>query len=254
VNRLHLEEYGSGPALVLGHGVIQDSSIFAPMLPYLTQHFRVILWDAPGHGRSPDWTGVYRHEQLADDLAAALVERGIMEAIVGGSSQGGWIGLQAALRHPHLVTGLVLISCTAHAEAPEKMDMIRRGPAAWAQAGLTDEYIAYQTLTNLGPGSPLAPVWEADMRRFDPGKVVAIYEALLARPRLLERLAEITVPAVVIRAEIDPWVPLEEAHAMAAALNTTVNLIEGGGHTVSLTHPQLVAELIHEFARESAIA
>jgi 3-oxoadipate enol-lactonase len=254
VNRLHLEEHGTGAVLVLGHGVIQDTSIFAAMLPLLTEHFRVVLWDAPGHGQSPDWTGEYTHEQLADDLAAALVERGIMEAIVGGSSQGGWIGLQLALRHPHLVTGLILISCTAHAEAPEKLDLIRRGPATWAESGLSDDYLAYQVSTNLGPDSPLAEAWIDDMRRFDSSKVVAIYEALLARPRLLERLAEISVPALVVRAENDPWVPAEESEAMAKALGTLVHTVAGGGHTVTLTHPQLVAELILKFARERAIA
>jgi pimeloyl-ACP methyl ester carboxylesterase len=253
VNQLHLEEYGSGPVLVLGHGVIQSASIFAPALPYLTDHFRVVLWDAPGHGKSPDWTAGYSHEQLADDLAAALSERGITRAIVGGVSQGGWIGMQTALRHPRLVSGLVLISCTAHPQPPQTWAQIRQGPRTWEETGLTDDYIAYQTLTNLGPESPHAPAWEADMRSFDSGKVVAVYEALLARPSLLNRLAEVHVPALVVRAENDPWVPAEESDAMAAALNTSVHTI-AGGHTLTLTHPQLMAELIVEFARESAIA
>ncbi|CAN5500031.1 hypothetical protein BH10ACT3_BH10ACT3_04630 [soil metagenome] len=106
MSTLHVSQTGHGLPVVLGHGFTQDSSIFDDQVAALSPNYRVITWDAPSHGRSPDRDGPFTHAALADDIAAALVERGVDRAVIGGSSQGGWVSMHVALRHPDLVAGL----------------------------------------------------------------------------------------------------------------------------------------------------
>ncbi|MBM3570343.1 MAG: alpha/beta fold hydrolase [Alphaproteobacteria bacterium] len=100
-------EQGTGPALVLLHGIGGGALGWPDQLAAWSDRYRVIAWDMPGYGRSPlpermSWPG------LADALAALLDARGIGRAVVLGHSMGGMVAQAFAARHPERVAGLVL--------------------------------------------------------------------------------------------------------------------------------------------------
>jgi pimeloyl-ACP methyl ester carboxylesterase len=238
VTSLYIDDVGAGSAVVLAHGVAQDTSIFEPQREALRNHFRVLTWDAPGHGRSPRRNGPYDHAALADDIAAALAERHIERAVVGGLSQGGWVALHVALRHPDLVAGLVLMSCSAHPLSAETVAPVRAGVATWAADGLTDGYAQYQSHNNLGPGSSHTAAWIERIAQLDGNDYIEPYEALITRPDLQDRLAEIDAPTLIIRGEHDVWAPANEVAAMARGLRgATLVTVPAAWHTLTLTHP-----------------
>jgi pimeloyl-ACP methyl ester carboxylesterase len=72
----------------------------------------VIVFDQQGHGRTADTPRAMSYEQFGDDAAALLHAVGIERADVLGYSQGGGVALQLALRHPQLVSKLVILSAT----------------------------------------------------------------------------------------------------------------------------------------------
>jgi pimeloyl-ACP methyl ester carboxylesterase len=105
--RLHAEETGSGPPLVLVHAGIADSRMWEPQLGPLAESYRVIRYDLAGYGRSPLPAGPYSH--LAD-LYGLLDRFGIEQTAIVGNSLGGRVALELAFAHPERVSSLVLIA------------------------------------------------------------------------------------------------------------------------------------------------
>ena len=95
-----------GPPLVLLHPGVGDSRIWDPVLPALTEKYRVIRYDARGFGQSPAPT--VKHSLLRD-LVAVLDHYGLDRAAIVGCSQGGASALGLALDQPQRVTALVLL-------------------------------------------------------------------------------------------------------------------------------------------------
>ncbi len=99
---------GSGPPLLLVHGIGSHQEAWAPVVPLLTPHREVITVDLPGFGRSPMRRG---QDVTPTGLAMSVVdfcaELGISRPHVAGNSLGGWIALELArLGHAASVTGL----------------------------------------------------------------------------------------------------------------------------------------------------
>ena len=114
---------GSGPAVVLAHAIGCDARMWEALVPALSDRFRVLAFDARGHGGSAVTPRPYSLDGLADDFARALDARGIDRAHWVGLSMGGMIGQAFALRHPDRLDRLVLANTTS-GYGPE-------GPMMW---------------------------------------------------------------------------------------------------------------------------
>jgi 3-oxoadipate enol-lactonase len=110
-NLLYFTEYGTGPPLLLVHGVMITGEMFEPIIEQLAARYHVIVPDLRGHGRSRELPPPYTVARLAADLAHLLDHLGIESARVFGYSQGGAIAQQFVLDYPHRCTRLVL-GCT----------------------------------------------------------------------------------------------------------------------------------------------
>jgi pimeloyl-ACP methyl ester carboxylesterase len=107
--KIHYQEAGSGPAVVLLHGLGGDSSNWAPTVGPLSQKYRVIVPDQIGFGRSDKPLINYRVATLVDFLAGFLKELKIERATLVGNSLGGWTSVAFALAYPQKVDRLVLV-------------------------------------------------------------------------------------------------------------------------------------------------
>jgi len=99
------------PWLVLIQGMGLDHTGWGPVLRRLRRHFRLVLVDNRGFGRSDRPTGSFAVADMAGDVAAVLDAAGIRRAHVMGASLGGMAAQELAIRHPERVDGLVL-ACT----------------------------------------------------------------------------------------------------------------------------------------------
>jgi len=143
------------PALVLAHGVLMDREMFAPQVDALRSRYRVITWDARCHGETETTDDPFSYADLAEDLKGLLDHLGIAHAVIGGMSQGGFVALRFALKHPEGVDALILLSTQAGAEDPDKAGLYESMLEVWEADRLNDqlaETIAAILLGNEWPG------------------------------------------------------------------------------------------------------
>jgi 4,5:9,10-diseco-3-hydroxy-5,9,17-trioxoandrosta-1(10),2-diene-4-oate hydrolase len=131
--KLHYQQAGEGPVVVLLHGGgpgASGMSNFSRNLPVFAEHFRTIVVDQPGFGKSdkPQVKGNY-FTFAADALAGLLDELGIEKAGLVGNSLGGGTAVRFALNHPERAGHLVLMGpggLSLNVFAPDPTEGVKR--------------------------------------------------------------------------------------------------------------------------------
>jgi pimeloyl-ACP methyl ester carboxylesterase len=107
---LYFGERGSGPPLLLVHGLMATGEMFEPVTKQLASQYHLIIPDLRGHGQSRKLPPPYTPVQMASDLASLLDHLGIESAMVLGDSMGGAIAQQFVLDYPKRCSRLILAS------------------------------------------------------------------------------------------------------------------------------------------------
>jgi 3-oxoadipate enol-lactonase len=248
--RLWYEDSGGpGLAVVLAHGFLMDSEMFAHQAAALSAEYRVITWDQRGHGRTESTPDPFTFWDSAGDQRALLDHLGLQRAVVGGMSQGGFIGLRFALAHPERTAGLVLIDTQAGLEDPDKIPQYDLMLDVWTGEGPTPELTAMVAAIIIGNERPEAADYIAKWTARPPEELRQIYRTLMDRDDVTPRLGEIRVPALVIHGEEDTAIPMERAEELCRGLRECVGVVRipGAGHASNLTHPEPVNAAIARF-------
>src|SRR5262249_43999901 len=96
--------------LILLHGGLGSTDMFADILPALSRTRQVVAIDLQGHGRTADIERPLTFDALADDIAGVMKHLKIDRADVMGYSLGGGVPLRIAVRHAAAVRKLALVS------------------------------------------------------------------------------------------------------------------------------------------------
>ncbi|HET7370429.1 MAG TPA: pimeloyl-ACP methyl ester esterase BioH [Gammaproteobacteria bacterium] len=238
---LHVETAGSGPPLVLLHGWGLHAGVWNETIPALSQHYRCIAIDLPGHGESPVVEGdVYA---WAEACRAAAPK----DAIWLGWSLGGMIAMAAALQAPADVAGLLLVSTTPrfvaapdwpHAMAPETLAKFA-GELESDWRNTVEDFLVLQTL-----GAATGKVALRKLRNEVFARGTPDPAALAAGLRILEnidlraQLAEIDIPVKVMSGGRDRLTPPEAGRALAEMLHGQFDLVARGAHAPFISDPE----------------
>ncbi|BCR03804.1 alpha/beta hydrolase [Desulfuromonas versatilis] len=250
---LAYEEAGSGPAVLLVHGYPLNRNMWSPQRAALAgAGFRVITPDLRGFGESEAPAEGYSMARFADDLIALLDRLGIRRAAVGGMSMGGYVLLNLLERHPErLVAAMFLVTrAGADDDAGRSKRTIMAEQALAGQRGVVEEtfadlLFAEQTLEENPQLVDRVTSW---MRQTDPQGLAGGMLAMRDRPDYTERLPGFRIPALVIGAEKDRAVPVEQSRVLAAGIPGARRcLITGAGHMVNLERPDAFNECLLEF-------
>jgi pimeloyl-ACP methyl ester carboxylesterase len=226
-----------------------DADMFAPQVEALAGSHRLVLWDQRGHGRTRSTGEPFTYWDSAEDLRALLDHLDIERAVVGGMSQGGFIGLRFALRHPARTAGLVLIDSQAGLEDPEKVPQYDLMLDVWTTQGPTDQLSEMVAATVIGGDARAWDPWIEKWQEADRGSLQPIYRTLMDRDDVTGRLGEIDVPALVVHGEEDISIPMSRAEDLCHGLRGCRGVVRvaGAGHASNLTHPEPVNAAIAEF-------
>ena len=245
---LHFRELGSGPPLLLVHGLLVTGEMFEPVLEPFARRHRVIVPDLRGHGGSRALPPPYTVAELARDLARLLEHLGIASAAVLGYSQGGAVAQQFVLDHPERCRRLVL-ACTYAFNMASRREKIegRLVPALLALLG-TERFAKVV----LGKGlkevsAPRRDALIAIMAQQDRSLMSRAWREAMAfdsRPRL----PSIRCPALIIAGAQDTAVPQHHADMLVAGIaGAQLSVVEGASHTLIWTHPEQLVQLSESF-------
>lgn len=238
---------GRSPVL-FSHGFLMDSSMFDPQVDALADAYRCVRWDERGFGMST-CRGPFTYWDSADDAVAVLDACGIDRAVLVGMSQGGFLGLRAALAHPDRVAGLVLIDTTADVDPPEVIDGYRAMHDAWVAHGPVDAVARPVADLILGVDFPDTRHWLGKWRFRPPGGLTHPFECLVGREDVTDRLGEIPCPVLVVHGTLDTSITVDRAEATAARLKDVRGFVrvEGAAHAANLSHPEQVNPPLRAF-------
>ena len=217
-SRIYWEESGTGEPLLLIMGLGYSHEMWHRTRPVVSAHYRTILFDNRGVGKSDVPQGAYSIAQMAADADAVLDAAGIEKAHVFGVSMGGMIAQEVALNYPDRVNRLVL-GCTACggrnaiAAAQNVIDVLmaraRMTPAEGAQAMVPYIYDA---------STPRERIDEDLAIRIRSYPEAAGYmgqvQAILAWTSF-GRLTQIRSPTLIVHGETDQLVPPQNAGILA---------------------------------------
>jgi pimeloyl-ACP methyl ester carboxylesterase len=246
---MHVNEQGTGRTVLVLHGGGGPGTVAGPVA-HLGKAHRVLAPTLPG------WNGTPRPDKLsnvaayADAFTQYLAERDLNDVTVIGSSIGGWIVAELALRDgARRLAGIVIINGTG-IEVPEHpiTNISNFTPPQLAQ-------VAYHDPSKFGAGiPPMTPELLATMRANQETLVaIASKPFYMFDPTLRARLGEVRAPALVLWGESDRVVSAGYGRAYAAAIpGAAFELIAEAGHLPQLEQPAETFRRIDAFlARNS---
>lgn len=249
------DRLGSGEPLVLLHGLGGERHVWEPVLAPLAERRTLIVPDLPGFGASPplpDAAGPPAPALLAASVARLLDELGLDAPDVAGSSLGGWVALELALRgRARSVTALCPAGfwrrplrprrdrarTLARALRPLVPLLVRIPPARRAALGSTVARPA-----RVGPRAAARMI-----RTYAAAPGFAAVDAAMRAGRFAA-IADVPVPVTLAWGEHDRLVsPPREA-----PLGVTSLTLAGCGHLAMWDDPELVTRVLLEGAGEAA--
>jgi len=105
--KLFYRTYGSGPALMILHGLYGSSDNWVSIAKKISEKYTVILPDLRNHGQSPH-SATHTYDLMADDIHELAGELGLGKFILAGHSMGGRVAMRFAVRWPEWLTSLVV--------------------------------------------------------------------------------------------------------------------------------------------------
>lgn len=198
--KLYYEIRGTGRPLILLHGGLGAIEMFGPNLPALAKARQVIAVDLQGHGRTADIDRPISVELMADDIAALITHLRIERADIMGYSLGGGVALQTAIRHPEVVSKLVVVSTPFRRNAFYPEILVQQGQVGAASAEAMKQTPMYQLYASLAPRP-------ADF----PKLLDKIGEAMKQDFDFSKQIAGITAATMVVAGDADIFPP---AHAV----------------------------------------
>jgi 3-oxoadipate enol-lactonase len=231
-----------GPTVVLSNSVGSTRAMWDPQVPVLAAAgFRVVRYDARGHGASPVPPGPYRIGDLADDLLALLDATGTERAHLIGLSLGGMTAMRLTARHPDRVASLALL-CTSASLGPPEFWLDRARAARAGGTGSIAEAIVARWFTETTARTAPEKVAEAvAMVASIPAEGYAGCCEAIAAMDLRADLPGITVPTLALAGADDPATPPEHLEYIAKHIpGATLIVVPGAAHLANLERPEQV--------------
>jgi pimeloyl-ACP methyl ester carboxylesterase len=263
---------GSGPALLLIHGIGDSSDTWRPVAEQLAQHHTVVAPDLLGHGRSEKPRADYTIAGFANGMRDLLSLLDVDRVTVVGHSLGGGVAAQFAYQFPERCERLVLVGSGGIGRTVSPLLRLAAAPGAEALMPLLG-LPPVRTAARLGAG--LLHVLDTALGR-DAEEMLAVFDALpdtesrqviLRTIRsgidwrgqvitMLDRAYMVEgIPTLIIWGRRDAIIPLEHARLAQAALpGSELEIFDEAGHFPHHIDPERFARVVREFVARTGPA
>ena len=251
--RIAWERRGSGPPLLLIHGLGYARWGWEPVADKLAEAYEVLLFDNRGIGESDAPPGPYSVAAMAGDAGAVLDAAGLESAHVLGTSLGGMVALQFAVDQPDRVDRLVL-ACTTPGGA-EAAPMPERTVRLMAEASKLPVEVALRRFVEnaFRPDPDTAMVERIMGHRLRTAQVPDAWAAQAAAGATFDlgaRIGEIRARTLVVAGDADAVVDPRNSELLAERIpDARLEIFAGGGHLFFWEEPDRFVELVKDFLR-----
>lgn len=212
VNQMNLnyEVVGSGDPLIMIHGNGENLEIFKEAAELLAPHFTCYLIDSRGHGKSQK-VSEFHYEDMAEDVYQFIQALNLQNVTYYGFSDGGIIGLLLASKYPDVLDKMIISGANTNPDAVKK----------WLG-------IMFKLVNRIHKNPQI--------------------ELMLTEPHITgEMMQKITIPTLVLAGSKDLVKESDTRFIAASIPNSTLQILEGEGHSSYIVHKTKVAELILEY-------
>jgi pimeloyl-ACP methyl ester carboxylesterase len=233
--KIHYVTRGTGPLVVLTHGIPGFWYDWRRQMPALSRHFQVVAIDQRGFNLSdqPDGVGNYALDKLVSDVDAVVRHFRRQKATIVGHDSGGWISWRYAMDHPEKTDRLVILNLPhprcierelAHNPQQHKASDYARQLQQLLPGGrsLVHEGVTYEMTPELYASGfkDEQPKYVEALRRTSIEGIISFYKANYPRPPYREETyPPVKCPVLMIHGLDDMWL-------MPEALNDTWRYVE----------------------------
>ncbi len=249
---LNYEIHGDGEPVVLIGGLGSQLHSWATQVPVYSQHYKVVVFDNRGAGKSDKPEAGYSTQDMAKDTASLMDELGIERAHIVGKSMGGMIGQWLAIDHPDKVNKLVM-GCSSASRDEVGNEILRMGR---------------DIATNLGPKAVwLMALYLGYTREYIEENIATIKQAMLSVPddpealkgyigqsfaceghNTVSELGQITSPTLVMLGETDLIASPKRSEQLAELIpNSRLKIFPKVGHGFWRERQREVDDLVLDF-------
>ena len=244
------QAHAENAPVVLSHALGLNLSMWDDLAAELAASFEVLRYDHRGHGGSAVPSGPYAMDDLVDDAARVVREWGRGPVVWVGLSMGGMVGQGMAIRHPELVSKLVLANTAAkYPEASlaawtQRITAVQAGGLAAIVDAVMERYFHAEFRATRQSAVTLART--AVLRTSPVGYVAACHA--VAGVDWLSSLNQIKCPALILAGALDLGTPI----ALAQVLNhhiadSKLVVMPGASHLSVIEQPAEFSRLLHHF-------
>jgi pimeloyl-ACP methyl ester carboxylesterase len=264
-HRVSYRAAGSGPVVMLVHGMAGSSDMWLAVMPALAEHFTVIAPDLLGHGESAKPRGDYSLGGFASTVRDLLVALGHDRATLVGQSLGGGVVMQFAYQFPERCERLVLVSSGGLGEEVNLLLRLLTLPGAeyvlpvacnsWVHdAGVTVAGWLHHLGLQASPN--VVQIWESYGSLADGPTRTAFLHTLRSvvdhagqRVSASDRLYLASeTPTLIVWGDHDHIIPVDQGHATHAAIpHSRLEIFEGSGHFPHCSDPDRFAAVLTDF-------
>lgn len=243
---------GSGTAVVLLHGFLENITMWNSISTQLSKKFKVICIDLLGHGATENHGYIHSMENQAEMVKAVLDHLNLKKYILIGHSMGGYIALSFSQLFPKSIKGLCLMNSTALPDTEEKKINRDRAIAAVKQNHKTFVRIAIPMLFSEENRSiftsEIKEITQEALKISSQG-IIAALEGMKIRSNLTSIYKNATFPIQMIIGKQDP--ALEYATLITQTKDTKVHLVEfPDGHMSHIENKNELIEALLKFGKQ----
>ncbi|RFU69857.1 alpha/beta hydrolase [Peribacillus saganii] len=247
------QDEGKGKPIVLLHGFCGSSRYWDKVIPKLSNNFRLIAPDLPGHGGSSVTGHISSIEDMANHIKDFLDSLNVQEVTMFGHSMGGYITLEFAKKYSDRLNGFSLIHSTAFPDTEEAKAAREANIAKVEQVGvhpliegLVPKLFAQENQDK--NADEVIKTKEIGYLTSPIGATTAL-KAMKDRPDLNNVLEATSLPVLLIAGEKDQVIPPEKTFSVTKS-NILQSLITNSGHMSMFEAPGKLISEMEEFLKE----
>lgn len=250
--KIYYSDIGEGQIVILLHGYLESSEIWSGFAEKLSEKFRVISIDLPGHGRSTVYSDSLSMEFLAEVIKGFIDTMNLSNVFLTGHSLGGYVTLAFLDKYPEMLRGY----CLFHSHPfPDTQETVRKREQEIQIVRSGKKFLMYPgNITMMFAGSNLDPMADEVQRAKDIASrtsdegIIGVLNGMKIRPSRLPLMEKGVIPCLWILGRKDNYIRCDEIRKrITLPPNAKLVILENSGHLGFVEEESLSVKVMTDF-------